>query len=382
MKLRLGARVATIRRATRSPRWWHARPAPMVGRLTDAFAALFALYHTLSALTGDRLWPSALVHGLAVPASLFALILAGCCLWWRRISGIVLLGAGTWTLVLLSAGGPLRPAPVTSGPGFVAMTYNLHYGRIPPARLTAALATSGADIIGLQELDEAQATAIARDLRDSYPHQALFPGGIAGTGIVSRYPIHEAQQLELYPERPDLLALIEVDGHQITVVVGHPLPPRLYRYAFDTYAATDAQIEALDRLASASAPSLLLADLNLTPLHAQYAELRASGLVDSFAEAGTGLGLTLPRRAGAIPMPPFVRIDYVWHTPDLGASDAWVGSDAGSDHLPVLVRLHWRASSNDSLRCAGNITRPRPWLDGLFIRRDESCGALRISVRG
>ena len=345
MNLRLGVRVATIRQAARVPHWRHARPAPVVGRLTDGFAVLFALYHVLSALTGDRLWPIALFHWFAVPASLLALILAGYCLWWRRISGVVLLGTGLWTLVLLSAGGPLRPAPATSGPDFVAMTYNLHYGSIPPDRLTAALATSGADIIGLQELDEAQAAAIAQDLRDRYPHQALFPGGIAGTGIVSRYPIREARQLDIYPQRPDLLAVIEVDGRSLTVVVGHPLPPRLQRYAFDTYAATEAQIDALGRLASTNAPSLLLADLNLTPLHARYDQLRASGLVDSFAEAGTGLGLTLPRRVGAIPMLPFVRIDYVWHTSDLRASDAWVGADAGSDHLPVLVRLHWSANS-------------------------------------
>jgi vancomycin resistance protein VanJ len=33
------------------------------------------------------------------------------------------------------------------------------------------------------------------------------------------------------------------------------------------------------------------------------------------------------------------RVDYIWHTPDLVALEAWVGADAGSDHLPVLARL-------------------------------------------
>jgi vancomycin resistance protein VanJ len=38
---------------------------------------------------------------------------------------------------------------------------------------------------------------------------------------------------------------------------------------------------------------------------------------------------------------PLVRIDYVWYTDDFRATRAWVGPDAGSDHLPVLAELVW-----------------------------------------
>lgn len=31
--------------------------------------------------------------------------------------------------------------------------------------------------------------------------------------------------------------------------------------------------------------------------------------------------------------------DYIWVTPDLAVESAWVGQDAGSDHLPVFARL-------------------------------------------
>jgi vancomycin resistance protein VanJ len=36
------------------------------------------------------------------------------------------------------------------------------------------------------------------------------------------------------------------------------------------------------------------------------------------------------------------RYDYIWHTAELQALDASVGSDGGSDHLPVVARLAWR----------------------------------------
>ena len=65
------------------------------------------------------------------------------------------------------------------------------------------------------------------------------------------------------------------------------------------------------------------------------------GLIDSFREAGFGLGLTYPLRFGSSELPPFLRIDYVWHTRELRAVDAHVMPDTGSDHLPVWVELNW-----------------------------------------
>ena len=102
---------------------------------------------------------------------------------------------------------------------------------------------------------------------------------------------------------------------------------------------------------AADPPAVLLGDLNLTARHPVYARLRGAGLRDAFRDAGRGRGATLPMRPGHSgrlrrgwrgPRPgpvPLLRVDYVWHTPDLGALDCWVGPDAGSDHLPVLARL-------------------------------------------
>ena len=59
-------------------------------------------------------------------------------------------------------------------------------------------------------------------------------------------------------------------------------------------------------------------------------------LIDSFAESGSGLGLTFPANSFI----PLARIDYVFHSPDLHSLNAQVmPSNGGSDHYPVRVEL-------------------------------------------
>jgi vancomycin resistance protein VanJ len=85
-------------------------------------------------------------------------------------------------------------------------------------------------------------------------------------------------------------------------------------------------------------PALLLCDCNLTDTSEAYAQL-TTFLRDSFREAGWGLGHSSYGRR-----PPFLaqRLDYIWYTDGLAATEAFVGSDGGSDHRPVVARLALR----------------------------------------
>jgi vancomycin resistance protein VanJ len=38
---------------------------------------------------------------------------------------------------------------------------------------------------------------------------------------------------------------------------------------------------------------------------------------------------------------PLQRLDYIWHTNRLAALNALVGTDGGSDHLPLLADFHF-----------------------------------------
>jgi endonuclease/exonuclease/phosphatase (EEP) superfamily protein YafD len=229
------------------------------------------------------------------------------------------------------------------------MTYNVGAGLAHPLRLVEMLRASNADIIGLQELAPEQGAAIAERLRGEYPHQVLHPTGIPGKGIISRFALHETGLLDLHPGRPDLQAVVDAPDGDLTVIVAHPPPPRFGRNRVRQSLLTNEQITSIAAAATGGSPAVLLTDFNRVGWQAAYRQLRASGLIDAFGTAGRGMGFTLPTRVshlayrghplGDLPLPPLLRVDYVWHTAHFRATDSWIGHHAGSDHLPVLAEL-------------------------------------------
>jgi endonuclease/exonuclease/phosphatase family metal-dependent hydrolase len=251
---------------------------------------------------------------------------------------------------------------------FCVMTYNVGNGLAKPERLVPLLQSSSADLICLQELTDQQAEAIREGLQGDYPNQVLFPGGFEGQGVLSRFPIRAAEQLHLYPARPDLKCVVEIEDRSLTVIAAHPPPPRLRKLGFHFDAQAKAQISELIRMAHSNPPAILLGDLNTVAGTPTYVELHQAGLKDAYRSGGDGAGHTLPTRLGPwrrlqkinrllrwMPMLPFLRVDYIWHTDPLTTIAAWVGGDAGSDHLPVLARL---ALGTGSDQIKGNPTDP------------------------
>ena len=174
------------------------------------------------------------------------------------------------------------------------MTYNVGAGPADPRRLVEGLRQSGADIIGVQESASDQGAAIAALLRDDYPYQVLHPTGIPGKGLISRFPVHETELLELHPGRPDLQAIVVAPGGDLSVIVAHPPPPRLGRHRIRQAALADQQISGIAAVATRGNPAVLLTDFNRVGWQAAYRQLRRSGLIDAFGTAGRGAGFTLP----------------------------------------------------------------------------------------
>jgi vancomycin resistance protein VanJ len=239
-------------------------------------------------------------------------------------------------------------------PTITVMTYNVGNGRARPERLVPVLSASKADVIALQEVNHAQAQAIEAGLANQYAYLSLHPAGFAGKALISRYPIHSAELLNLGPERPDLQVRLEVEGKSLTLLNAHPPPPRptWFRVRFDL--PTWNQIQQLTKLSLEADPCLLLGDFNLADTRLEYTYLRSAGLRDAFGDAGKSRGHTLPKRLGPwkrflwlnrllswIPMLPMLRVDYIWYTQSLNVLDAWIGEDAGSDHLPVLAKIRF-----------------------------------------
>jgi endonuclease/exonuclease/phosphatase family metal-dependent hydrolase len=212
------------------------------------------------------------------------------------------------------------------------MTYNVGNGLAPPDRLAAYLRTCAADVVGLQEVDHAQAAGLNAALAGDYPHRALYGDGIPGKGLLSRLPVRSQTRLNINPSRPDMYAVLEWRGGPLHVLIVHPPPPTP-----DGIQQRQRQFARFAELIDAPEPVLLMGDMNMIQFQQAYHALLAMGLRDAFAQAGRGSARTFPRRRGRLPLIPFLRLDYIMHSSELTAREGWVGDDAGSDHLPLLA---------------------------------------------
>jgi len=86
---------------------------------------------------------------------------------------------------------------------------------------------------------------------------------------------------------------------------------------------------------------IIAGDFNMSDQTATYATLSAV-TIDAYREAGFGFGFTFPNnlRLGQAPIPgPFVRLDYIFHSPELSAQQAYVGCSGSSDHCYLVARF-------------------------------------------
>jgi endonuclease/exonuclease/phosphatase family metal-dependent hydrolase len=233
------------------------------------------------------------------------------------------------------------------------LSYNVGNGLAPADRLVHYLYYSGADIIGLQELADDQAQAIEDQLYGAFPYRALHPGGFAGKGLLSKFPIISSESHLFADGRPDLSARLEIDGRETQVIVAHPRPPKVRVTGATFDPITLRQIQEVVRIATCGIPSLVLGDFNMTDRQPEHRLLTSAGLIDAFHEVGQNPP-SFPKRVGHphrfgprtqnITLPPVIRIDYIWYTREFIARSAGIGRDAGSDHLPVVAGIDWRES--------------------------------------
>lgn len=235
------------------------------------------------------------------------------------------------------------------------LSYNVGNGLAPADRLVQYLYYEDADIIGLQELAEEQAAAIEEHLAGVFPYRVLHPDGFAGKGLLSRFPIVTSERHSFARGRPDLSARIEIAGREAQILVAHPRPPKVRMTGATFDPVTLRQIQEVARVATSGIPTLVLGDFNMTDRQPEHRMLTSAGLIDAFQEVGTSAA-SFPKRVGHphrfgprtqnINLPPVIRIDYIWYTRDFVARSAGLGRDAGSDHLPVIAGIDWRAETD------------------------------------
>jgi vancomycin resistance protein VanJ len=328
----------------------------------DIYAVSLLGYLLLRLLSGERLWPVALLgnfaHWLLLPTlPLFVLLI----LTRHRVRAALALANVVGFVWLF--GGLFLPNPTYSAacdnpePHCVelnVMTHNIAAGGAAPDWLLPALEASGADIVALQEVNVVQTAALEVSLLDDYPYRALYPDGLAGIGLLSRYPIVEHELFDLHTGAfPYLRAVLDVEGRPLTVIVAHPIPPGFSRSLTTGYHANgQVDFPPLAEMATGDGPTLLLGDFNATDQSESHAILADAGLIDAHRAAGWGFGSTFPAEGRyvpsetvrlSVPVPPLMRIDYIWTTGDIHPVRVWRGDSAGSDHRPVQAVLLWEA---------------------------------------
>jgi endonuclease/exonuclease/phosphatase family metal-dependent hydrolase len=261
----------------------------------------------------------------------------------RRLLLLLAVLAGTTLAVTApAAAAPVRPLTVLS--------FNIHHaagedGVYDLARLAGEIRRTGADVVGLQEVDRHygarsgwadQPAELAGLLGmhvvyganlDLEPPSAGAPRRQYGTAILSRYPVLEWRNTLLPKGKPAeeqrglLVAVINVRGVKVRVMTTH--------LQHDNAAARLLQAEVVAGAVVASTePVVLTGDLNAVPTAPEVTTLTAH-LRDG------GNAFTYPAPV------PTARIDYVL-TNRLPVSSTVLPTEA-SDHRPVRTEvLVWR----------------------------------------
>jgi endonuclease/exonuclease/phosphatase (EEP) superfamily protein YafD len=238
---------------------------------------------------------------------------------WRLLFLLPLAALPWWTVA------PMAPRAVGNGPSLSVVAANLHHRERDLQPLLGWLVSTRADLVVLTELTPSHARQI--EAIAGYPYRQLAPEqGPFGIGLLSRYPLIEAQLRHDADGIPHINALVDFRGQPIRVLGVHPIPPLSPHF----HRARDGALRVWAAHAKVL-PTVLAGDLNATPWSSGFAGLAEHGL-----RRASGLAPTWPSAVAAISGLP---IDHVLVSKAWSVQAQARGPDIGSDHRPAWVRL-------------------------------------------
>lgn len=350
-----GLALAAVVPPTEHGRWWRG------SSLMTGGALLFLIVGLAYYLPMDIRLPMT-QPGVRVAAALGLLVFTVFAR--REEAEVSALGPAMAALFVVAAAFPLVGAafdnPVeaeTAGLPVRVATYNIHSafdtaGRLDVEAIAEVVRSTGADVIGFQEVSRGRLINAGTDLFGllmdelDMPHGAFFgtTDPVWGNAIMSRYPISEVNTrflplVDTPLQRGYLGATIELGGGDaflfISTHLQHVNDPDVHDVdpEGDLYPVHHEQLAVVLDEWGRRTPAVLVGDLNARPGWRQVTEVLDAGWVDAWEEAGTGPGFTSNAAN------PRYRIDWILHTRDLKASDAEVLESQASDHFAVAATI-------------------------------------------
>ncbi len=237
---------------------------------------------------------------------------------------------------------PTEHPPAVGSPLRVASA-NLLWGEDSMGGLTRWLQADQPDLVFLAEVDLERLRTIETLGNLGYEHQLIWPPtnkwtrATWGRALISRRPFVRARVAG--PQSRIMDVSLEHERRELRILGAHPMRPgRSHRIRMG-----DETLSALGQLAAESANVIVIGDLNLTentPRH--WNLLEQASLTDS--RMGRGRMGTWTVRVPIIGLTfPFLRmpLDHVLLGEDLTATERWLGSNIGSDHLPIAADICW-----------------------------------------
>jgi endonuclease/exonuclease/phosphatase family metal-dependent hydrolase len=225
--------------------------------------------------------------------------------------------------------------PLADGYPVRLMTYNIRSaygrsGRLDVEAIAQVIEDAGTEIVVLQELPRSGMLSgtsdllslLSRRLEMPYTVMGSATDPVFGNAILSRYPILESgrgnlPRLDSLVGRGYVWADIDLGGGEKLQVVG-------------THLATErseirlAQVGELLQARPLRSPTALVGDMNARAGSPEIEQILETGLIDAWAETGQEESLS---------------IDWIFHTPDLVASDVMAVEDQASDHKAIVATL-------------------------------------------
>lgn len=316
------------------------------GPVLAALALLLGLLMLLHARIPNRVGGiGSLVETFLPWFGVFVPVLLACALWRRSASAVLalLLPVTVW----LNLFGGLLGDRSHSGADLTVVSHNVDADNPDPTGTARDLATSGADLLALEEITPQARATYEKELTKAYPYRT-----VQGTvGLWSKLPLSDSRPVDTKMDAGPLGATksaatklaynralrttVTTDHGPLAVYVAHlgsvRVNPRIGYWTESRDRGARALGEAV--AAERNGRVVLLGDLNGTMDDRVFAGL-TSRLRSVQDAAGAGFGFSWPAEF------PVARIDQIL-VRGVQPESAWLLPATGSDHLPVAAGISW-----------------------------------------